>query len=221
MPESIPKDLATPSSESLHIISRHGKLLVASAKTETSKAPSDAGNHSDGLNQEVFIMALFGWQAESGSTTGLATCSSCFRRLGLWLFTRTSYDEEERDTFIPRLDVIAEHRDYCPWINAASQSAGSSSTRQRLPSLGPQLAGWEVLLRVLRAQLRSIDESLITLDEAGVTHDVESRGGSVLEEDEDIDIREKKERERWARLRQLKRVFEVKKVAKPRAADSV
>ena len=209
-----------PLSKSLPIITKHGTLLVDSAKTEPSRITSDATENSEKLDEEAFIMALFGWQAESGSTTGLATCSACFRRLGLWLFTRSSSAGEE--DILQRLDVVAEHMEYCPWINAASQSAGSSSVRKRLPSLGPQLAGWEVLLRVLRAQLRSIDEKLAANEEAQVDPENGTREESMQEEeDEDIDVREKKEKERWARLRQLKRVFEVKKVTKPQAAASM
>ena len=72
--------------------------------------------------EPAFILALFGWANEEPSIPTLLTCSACFRRLGLWLFKHPKRGALEDDNaMVSRLDVVGEHRDYCPWVNKESQ----------------------------------------------------------------------------------------------------
>ncbi|BFZ60993.1 hypothetical protein YB2330_002050 [Saitoella coloradoensis] len=76
----------------------------------------------------ILALALFGWSAIStnpnDTATATLTCATCHRRRGLW--NLKAGDE---------LDLVDEHREYCPWISVASQA-------------GP-VAGWEQLLRMM------------------------------------------------------------------------
>ncbi|KAI5807923.1 C3HC zinc finger-like-domain-containing protein [Peziza echinospora] len=75
----------------------------------------------------AFLLALFGWASEEPSIPTLLTCSACFRRLGLWLFNNSKKgvagngSDGDGDPPVSRLDVVGEHRDYCPWVCKDSQ----------------------------------------------------------------------------------------------------
>lgn len=56
------------------------------------------------------VLAMFGWENDDPGTPSLVTCSACFRRLGLWLFTQ-KVDAPEDEASMCRLDVVGEHRD--------------------------------------------------------------------------------------------------------------
>ena len=200
-------------------ISRNHDHLLALLNSPSAKPPPEATSTDSApdsgapltLNSSAMSLALFGWQAEDGHISGLATCTACFRRLGLWLFKRSS------DSSIPssmeRLDVIGEHRDYCPWINASSQN-GSSSRRTSLDGL----AGWQVLLRAVQAI--ALDERLDTEKEVepaptDLANDIVSEISSIatlatMQESRRDD--EEKDKERWAKLKRLKQAFNVKRV---------
>jgi C3HC zinc finger-like/Rsm1-like len=68
--------------------------------------------------------AVAGWVGQPLGKRGLLTCGTCHRRVGLWTFTN---DEV--------LDLLAEHKRYCPWINAGVQGG---------------MAGWEYLFALLQ-----------------------------------------------------------------------
>lgn len=203
---------------------------VEPAATAAKPAPSPA------INQQALALAFFGWQAEDGHISGLAVCEACFRRLGLWLFKRksqgtvgseTAADDEE--AAMSRLDVIGEHRDYCPWVAASSQNG--DSTPPNGCSGSADLAGWEILARVVRNTARlngrlpqpsatpqsgttavdgSADDDTGLTDRTGQT-DVQA-------------LRDSKDKERWTKLRKLRQVFHIrenKKLAKRKGSDSV
>ena len=113
------------------------------------------------------------------------------------------------------LDVAAEHRDYCPWVNATSQSGDTSSNNG--DTVKPSLAGWEILLQVVRnahrAQGQRTPSSPIL--STSVQGDDESETGSITNTFTESPIREArdaKDKERWAKLKRLKQVFQVKRV---------
>jgi hypothetical protein len=175
--------------------------------------PTERLQSSDkALNPEAFVLALFGWQAETGHIAGLATCEACFRRLGLWLFKAKTPE----DALMSRLDVIGEHREYCPWVNSLSQSGGGSS-RKSLLDINDQKSGWETLLRVLQGALhlrsRSDDPAAApsfpgsdTNNEAVWDRVASGQGKEAAS----LVSRDEQDKERWARLKKLKKVFEVK-----------
>ncbi|KAM0805411.1 C3HC zinc finger-like-domain-containing protein, partial [Usnea florida] len=169
--------------------------------TTTTPPPSITQN-----NNSALALALFGWQAEEDHVVGLATCTACFRRLGLWLFKPSSSSPDSpSQSSMHRLDVVAEHRDYCPWVNALSQNG---TTSQRTSSLDG-LAGWQTLLRAGRSRPQT---AASTRDAATATEEVASVADSEVrgKEAETVEIRDERDKERWAKLKRLKQAFHVK-----------
>jgi len=136
------------------------------------------------------------------------SCQACFRVLGLWLFKSKEVNEAEEEVVgaaVSCLDVTKEHREYCPWRNPASQSGSTAST---------SLAGWEVVLRVLKNDyyLRTNGERAASKVSRQATP---QREGTPVIDDEidDADaesIREENDKKRWARLRRVKSLFNTK-----------
>ena len=174
--------------------------------------PSDLGKSPGEVNKVAVLMALFGWQGHSherlGSQVGSVSCQACFRVLGLWLFKSKEVNEAEEEVVgaaVSCLDVTKEHREYCPWRNPASQSGSTAST---------SLAGWEVVLRVLKNDyyLRTNGERAASKVSRQATP---QREGTPVIDDEidDADaesIREENDKKRWARLRRVKSLFNTK-----------
>ena len=190
---------------------------------------------SPAVNEQALALALFGWQAENGHISGLAVCEACFRRLGLWLFKRKSQSTvgsettaDEDGASMSRLDVIGEHRDYCPWIDASSQNG--DSTPQKGTSGLADLAGWEILARVIRntAHLNGrILQPSATLNRGTTVVDRSRNDDAGFEEKAgQVDVtalRDSKDKERWTKLRKLRQVFHIKeskKLAKGTGSDS-
>ncbi|KAL9130087.1 MAG: hypothetical protein Q9217_001646 [Psora testacea] len=176
----------------------------------SSKASTHASYSQSDVNTSALTLALFGWQAEEGHISGLATCTACFRRLGLWLF-KPPGDDPDSQSSMDRLDVVGEHRDYCPWINTLSQNG--VSRRSSLDGL----AGWEVLYKHVRNNaIYKRDSMLDTRADAEKENaDAAREAGSAINSDktaeEDKAAMEQKDQERWARLKRLKQVFQVKR----------
>ncbi|MCJ1461601.1 hypothetical protein MMC07_000198 [Pseudocyphellaria aurata] len=221
MSSDLPSSLSTPSAFTLTSLSDYLVLVPNApsiAATTTSAAPSPTESSSTpSINREALTLALFGWQAEPSPIPGLATCHACFRRLGLWLFKSASPPSSPSMT---RLDVVAEHRDYCPWVNSDSQSLVVASHDQH--QLNPPgsstsgLAGWEILSRVVNtsAQLSRIENGARPISPTevnGVDRHEESEAVVVLDEIGNNKATDAKDRERWAKLKKLRQVFHVKR----------
>jgi hypothetical protein len=199
--DQVPSTLRNPPLDSSFLIHLHDTLLY----------PIDESRPI--LKPRSLILALFGWESEDGHIQGLVTCKACFRRLGLWLFTESA-DGGTSTPYYPlvsHLDVILEHRDYCPWINASSQENSSSR-----PNSENTLPGWQVLQRTLRSSLRK------TISEATESVRVQSseqysrdsfEGNSVASQD--TATRKAKDEERWSRLKKIRKIFDVKQSKKP------
>ncbi|RFU35102.1 hypothetical protein B7463_g1206, partial [Scytalidium lignicola] len=189
--------------------------------TETTEEPTPPVNYA------ALVMALFGWQEyihdRLGPQLGSASCHSCFRVLGLWLFKSkeaTLAGEEVSGPIINCLDVAKEHRHYCPWSNPASQNGEKAANS----TANPALAGWETLLRVLKndhhlRQSGSIharkDSSLFGPAISDLTESTSGAIRAEIDDDEARSIREEKDKERWARLRRVKNFFDSKGAKKP------
>lgn len=112
------------------------------------------------------------------------------------------------------LDVVAEHRDYCPWRNRHNQSGGGKQS-----STGKELAAWEIVLRVLKndhylrrdgdAEPAKRKRPLTVIEGSGVLADPFQVDGAGDDSDAKS-IREDKDKERWARLRRVKSLFDTK-----------
>ncbi|KAK6956660.1 hypothetical protein Daesc_001939 [Daldinia eschscholtzii] len=188
-------------------------------------------------NDVALALALTGWQGLTnprvGAVPNSATCATCLRRLGLWMFKSKEVDEETNQILVPApmdyLDPIREHRFFCPWRNAAVQhNPGSKKVDNK--------TAWEVLLQTiknnsyLRAQAeksnqrgffhRSSASVPTTPAKGGQTADGRSPMLGSEDEEEDMSARDAKDKERWARLRKVKNLFDTKNGKKLRRSLS-
>ena len=185
--------------------------------------PLDTANMPDDiiLNKEALMLALFGWQAEMEHGLQIATCNACFRRLGLWLYIpkeNMNGSSNGKESIMSHLDLVEEHRPYCPWINESSQNGDMLSHGCSSESAG--LAGWEILAKVVQNIRYTLKEY--------PDIEIPSTTGSSMSASNDLEktTRDAHDQERWARIRKLKQVFRVKKakgvgkevVSRPRTA---
>ncbi|KAL1875871.1 hypothetical protein Daus18300_003062 [Diaporthe australafricana] len=189
-------------------------------------------------NRVALALAVLGWQGLSNARIGpvpnTASCHTCLRRLGLWMFKSKEVDPDSGAVLVPApmdyLDPLREHRFFCPWNSAGAQSiTTSSSSSRRAGATGAvdgdeDRPGWEVLLQVLKneAYLRSRD-SPASKSGAGRRGDRTSQTPSSRrsgqdaggpegqgeeqgdeEEEEDEKTQNAKDKERWKRLRRVK-----------------
>ncbi|KAI9673050.1 MAG: hypothetical protein M1817_003214 [Caeruleum heppii] len=218
MSSELPQNLSLPPSLDLDSLVDH---LPRSFKKvgDLNNYGEEDDKFSTLIGKEAFALALFGWQAEKGHIEGLATCNACFRRLGLWLFRARAKDaanvedEEDEAASMSRLDVIAEHRPYCPWVNATSQSSRKSDEQHAESGMS---SGWETLVRVLHSQQHLCGESGRPSTRSGspASGGMEDRMTTERmadkERSEDRTVRDAKDKERWAKLKRLRRMFDVK-----------
>ncbi|PBP23233.1 DNA repair protein [Diplocarpon rosae] len=167
------------------------------------------------VNKVAFLMALFGWQGHTfgrlGDQIGSVSCHACFRTLGLWIFkskeVNKAGDEVARAISDP-LDVVTQHRKYCPWQNPTSQN-GPNPAKTSTSSM----AGWEIVVQILKNdhRLRNAKDlpARKTLSPPQVDNTSEVVSADIDDEDA-TSIRDQKDKERWARLRRVKSLFETK-----------
>lgn len=203
----------------------HTSSLIQELGTEFFRDTQSESGVSSGdsvppppINEQALALAFLGWQAESGHISGLAICEACFRRLGLWLFKRKTTDPEapetaadEEEASMSRLDILGEHRDYCPWINPLSQSGGG--TPKKGSSGLSELAGWEILARIVRNTAHSRTgtmQSSSTPGSGATVDDSASEAVSPVSKDDMKALRDSKDKERWTKLRKLRQVFHIK-----------
>ncbi|KAL8866164.1 MAG: hypothetical protein Q9174_006461 [Haloplaca sp. 1 TL-2023] len=210
-----------------------------SSPTRTTRGTVRDSSYHPTVNPRALTLAILGWQADADSSiSGLATCTTCFRRLGLWLYhspatpsagspaqpsspvqpkspqspppTSPAF-QTRSESIISRLDPTGEHRDYCPWVNGKSQSRDPSTASEESPP------GWEIL-KTMIMNLRPPGGFPISDPADG--NDRSSSGsmdGARSEVQPDTKSKEEKDKERWARLKKLKQVFKVNR--KPKAQE--
>jgi hypothetical protein len=184
-----------------------------------SEVPPTENASQREINKVALQMALFGWQGYThdrlGAQLGSVSCQACFRVLGLWLFKSKKINEageEVEGPVVDHLNVVTEHRDYCPWRNAASQN-GLKATAQ---TASTAMAGWEIVLRVLKNDyyLRHNGErhGENTTPRPSSRSSIATGSGvfGTEGEEEDAKSREEKDKERWARLKKVKSLFDTK-----------
>lgn len=144
--------------------------------TATAAANNNNGNNSNdnsqansspaatptepAINRPALALALLGWQSLTHPQLGnpvpnSASCHTCLRRLGLWMFKSREVDPATGAVVVPapmdHLDPLREHRFFCPWKNPAVQrNPGATTTSSRSSSSPPDMAAWEVLVQGLR-----------------------------------------------------------------------
>ncbi|WEW58213.1 hypothetical protein PRK78_003681 [Emydomyces testavorans] len=153
------------------------------------------------VNKAAVALALFGWDLCGDKNSGLASCKACFRRLGLWMYKPKA---DGSSSVYPNLDVVNEHLDYCPWVNAKTQSGSEKRAGQGI-GVGSALPGWEVLQNVIRNAYRrrtwSAESGVVSLGD----HDQDLEPTEL-----DVETRKTKDREWWAKLRRVRQALQVK-----------
>ena len=113
-----------------------------------------------------------------------------------------------------RLDVVGEHRDYCPWMNALSQNGPSSRPSTSSEETAPQdKAGWELLYRIALNAVHAKRREEAPRPPATPQEDdisVSSTFGTGTTAVERAS-RDEKDKQRWAKLKKLKQAFTIKK----------
>ena len=212
----LPSNISTPISFDMNEISRIVPQILGSTAASPSADAPPPYSGSQLFNMDALSLALFGWQAEENHISGLATCTACFRRLGLWLFKSSSISSDgsfSRPASMSRLDVVGEHRDYCPWINALSHNGNGAPQRRQSSTQG--LSGWETLLRILTTMQLATQESNESREHSrrpdmdGAASETATIANSIVVLEEKAS-RDEKDKERWAKLKRLKQVFKVK-----------
>ena len=205
----------------------------------TNPPPEDP-SMAESPNRAALALALTGWQglsnARIGAVPNSASCHSCLRRLGLWMF-KSKEVGPDNEVIVPApmdfLDPIKEHRFFCPWKNPQAQRLGSAR-----PNRDIDLSASEMLTQSIRneAYLRG------ALDGSGKNKknttganggpgtpsrssvaapqtpgsQITSVGGAespttgAPDGEEDEAARDAKDKERWARLRRVKSLFDHK-----------
>lgn len=194
-------------------------------------------------NRAALALALMGWQGLTnpriGAVPNSASCHSCLRRLGLWMFKSKEVDEDGH-VVVPApmdfLDPLREHRFFCPWKNAQAQS------RAGVPHGEASMPGWKTLIQTIKneSDLRHVytgrSKRVGQLQEGGIGSPGPVRNapgtpgspspatpGAKVSIDapsvvtpqagtgeDDEKVREAKDKERWARLRKVKSLFDTK-----------
>ncbi|KAF9876328.1 hypothetical protein CkaCkLH20_06271 [Colletotrichum karsti] len=191
-------------------------------------------------NRVALALALTGWQGLNnpriGAVPNSASCHTCLRRLGLWMF-KSKEVNADGEVLVPapmdHLDPVREHRFFCPWKNPMTQRLGAAK-----PGSESDMAAWKCLAQVLKndAYLRG------ALDDRPKNRAWHNRGASVPSTpvrrggaapstpggydspsaatepagEDDEKARDAKDKERWARLRRVKSLFESKNAKKLR-----
>ncbi|KAL2194324.1 C3HC zinc finger-like-domain-containing protein [Corynascus similis CBS 632.67] len=108
------------------------------------------------INRPALALALLGWQSLThpqlgGPVPNSASCHTCLRRLGLWMFKSREIDPDTGAVLAPapmdHLDPLREHRFFCPWKNPAAQRNPGKKENGGIETAG---AAWEVLVQGLR-----------------------------------------------------------------------
>jgi hypothetical protein len=185
-------------------------------------------------NRVALALALFGWQSLSNARTNTsvpnsASCHTCLRRLGLWLFKSKEINAETNEVITPApmdyLDPVLEHRFFCPWKNGSAQEPASSTPRKGQTL--EQRPAWELVIEMLRneayvrnrkaqgsAHARGKSNVSVAASALSGTVATGERPNIVVDGDtasqytvDDLAARDAKDKERWARLRKVKSFF--------------
>ncbi|KAK1246071.1 hypothetical protein MKX07_005140 [Trichoderma sp. CBMAI-0711] len=186
----------------------------------------------------ALALALVGWQGLNntriGAVPNTASCHTCQRRLGLWMFKSKEVDANG-NVVVPApmdyLDPEREHRFFCPWKNPAAQSRGHSIAKDD----APDMPAWKILLQSIKNEyeLRRVYEGRLkpsskpaaaaanpstpvkTPARQAPHHTPNASVDSLaINEEDDEATRDAKDKERWARLRKVKSLFDTKKLRK-------
>lgn len=220
----------------------------------TAPPPPPTNPPASGPNRVALALAILGWQGLDNSRIGpvpnTASCHTCLRRLGLWMFKSKEVDPDTNEVLVPapmdHLEPVREHRFFCPWKTAEAQQIRSdaASSRRARPGAEEEMAGWEVLVQVIKneAYLRNREtptkktgdgsprtprRSIIGGDRGAgsdspyaLTPGAESVGDGGEDYEEDEKVQAEEDKARWARLRKVKGMLSSKGARKLRKSFS-
>ncbi|KAI9046270.1 uncharacterized protein KD926_004108 [Aspergillus affinis] len=171
------------------------------AGAESPKKTEDSTQKEPTINRTAFVLASFGWDSVSDGAAGLAECSACFRRLGLWMYK----PKQNGDSAIyDALDAANEHMEYCPWINGRAQS-GTGKTSQKSDELH---SGWQILVQALKVKHRRRVRSIASVASFAVSESPSTDDPVV--DDANVEAKKVSDREWWTKLRKMRQVLNVK-----------
>ena len=103
--------------------------------------PSDLPTSFQDYDPRVLQAGITGWSGSTLGSRGILVCTACHRRVALWLFTAdTSESQNGLRLDEESLDLLAEHKWYCPWTNGAVQTG---------------MAGWEYMYSLVEPRSSS------------------------------------------------------------------
>lgn len=220
--------------------------ILTDLPTNFFKEPEPAEQTSEAPNRAALALALFGWQGlynvRMGSVPNSASCHTCQRRLGLWMFKSKEVDDNG-EVIVPApmdfLDPVREHRFFCPWKNPQTQKRTTSKATDTEAQ-----PGWKILKQTLEndAHLRSVYEgkprSRPQSGHNGAPPVTPSKGQQndantpapatpattvgahatpgatssiyAIDNEDDEKERDAKDKERWARLKRVKSLFNIR-----------
>lgn len=207
--------------------------------TQPPPANTTATTASPSPNRAALALALTGWQGLSntriGAVPNTASCHTCQRRLGLWMFKSKEVDENGK-VLVPAamdyLDPIREHRFFCPWKNPQVQSrigaTGKDAEATACISLLQMVKNESNLRSIYEGRPKKtkpvVQEPAVekenkdpsTPPRIPVIKEPMSTPGATSSAQFDEAERDAKDKERWARLRKVKSLFDTKSSRKKR-----
>lgn len=214
MGDKLPSDDIIQTSEAFNVDDMIGNLPESfqreqqsepsqeAASAEAQSNPSQQPEIVSPINKAAFTLAFFGWDTVADGAAGLAECTACFRRLGLWMY------KPKKDGSAPVYDfmeVASEHMEYCPWINGQAQSGTGSATDKHHELRN----GWELLAQGLKVKHRRRARASASRDTSRAVSETSSLDGPLLDEGDD-ENRRASDREWWAKIRRMKEMLHVK-----------
>ncbi|PWY78295.1 C3HC zinc finger domain protein [Aspergillus heteromorphus CBS 117.55] len=172
--------------------------------------PSPSPSPSPSFSTTAFTLAFFGWDTVPDGTAGLAGCSVCFRRLGLWMYKPKSNGDA---ALYDSLDVVGEHMEYCPWVSGKAQS-GSGRTSEKSENLR---CGWELLGQALNVRHRRQIRSTVSVSGGSRAVSEAPSTDELVVDDTNHEARKASDREWWAKLRRMRQVLSVNSLRKKSA----
>ncbi|KAI9640629.1 hypothetical protein NHQ30_010928 [Ciborinia camelliae] len=213
-------NMAPPEGLNIDLITTYLPQDFLKSSPETGQTSS-----SSEINKVALMMSLCGWQGHQHDRLGhqleSISCQTCYRILGLWMFKSRSMSatgEETESAIVPGLDPVAQHREYCPWRNPASQNGFAATQNTKLRAL----SGWEVVLRVLKSEHglrvgrekteKGSRKSYVspTINEGG-GGDGDDLAPDFADEEDAKSIRDAKDKDLMTRLRKVKTFIALKR----------
>ncbi|RKF57311.1 putative c3hc zinc finger domain-containing protein [Golovinomyces cichoracearum] len=162
------------------------------------------------VKKVALCMALFGWQAHQHERFGVqpnsVSCHVCFRVLGLWIFKSKEIDQSGEKVLgaaMNCLDVVGEHRAYCPWRNPTSQNGIEDC---QLSSSEP-MPGWKIVTRILKSEFSSSQNGLTHFPQGRNGDDPLNSGTSAAERKTGKVTRDQKDKEMRSRIMRVRSLF--------------